>query len=353
MSRRTLLAGLGVAGIGVIGVGGLAGCAGEAGASGSATGGASGSANGAEDGALPVTIEHKYGKTTVQQAPERIVCVGLKEQDDLLAVGLVPVGATSWLDFGDKGVLGKWAEPKAADAKITVLNQDDGIQFEKIAALQPDLILALYSGISQADYDKLSRLAPVVAAPKGLVEYGIGWQDQAGTVGQAVGRPAQMQQVIDETRTKISKAADEHPEFDGRSGLVVTLYEGIYVYGPQDPRSRLITELGFALPDDLAKAAGDRSFGDSISMEKIGLIDTDALIWLVSGSNADFKTLAKNKLYQNLRVARQGRAITIESLSDLDNAFNFSTALSIPYALDQLVPRLVAAVDGDPSTKTD
>jgi iron complex transport system substrate-binding protein len=33
----------------------------------------------------------------------------------------------------------------------------------------PDLIVAIYSDISQADHGKLSRLAPTIAAPKGYV----------------------------------------------------------------------------------------------------------------------------------------------------------------------------------------
>lgn len=347
MNRRTLLAGAAVSGLGL----GLAGCAGTRERPSGDSGNSAGS-DGAESGALPVTIEHQFGSTTIEQAPQRIVCVGLKEQDDLLALGLVPVGATKWLDFG---VLGSWAKDKAAQdgldiSDVTELNQDDGIQFEKIAGLQPDLILALYAGLEKADYDKLSQLAPVVAAPKGLVAYGIGWQDQATTVGRAVGRPQKMQRLVDAVKQSFTATTEQHPEFAGKSGLVATLYEGIYVYGPQDPRSRLIAELGFELPSDLAKVTGQKSFGASISTEKIDLIDTDLLIWLVSPSNGDFKKLQANKLYTKLRVAKQARAVTIKAASELDNAFNFCTVLSIPAVLKELTPKLTAAVDGDPKT---
>lgn len=44
----------------------------------------------AEEGAFPVTIEHKFGSTEITAVPTRIVTVGLKEQDDLLALGVVP-----------------------------------------------------------------------------------------------------------------------------------------------------------------------------------------------------------------------------------------------------------------------
>ena len=48
----------------------------------------------AEESAFPVTIEHKWGSTTIESAPERVVVVGLREQDALLALGIVPVGTT-------------------------------------------------------------------------------------------------------------------------------------------------------------------------------------------------------------------------------------------------------------------
>jgi iron complex transport system substrate-binding protein len=45
------------------------------------------------DDAFPVTIEHKYGSTEITARPERIVTVGLTEQDALLALGIPWPGA--------------------------------------------------------------------------------------------------------------------------------------------------------------------------------------------------------------------------------------------------------------------
>ena len=56
----------------------------------------------------PVTIAHKYGETVVEEYPERIVVVGLLEQDALLALGVVPVATTEW--FGEHpGAVWPWA----------------------------------------------------------------------------------------------------------------------------------------------------------------------------------------------------------------------------------------------------
>ena len=98
-----------------------------------------------ESGAFPVTIEHKYGATTIKSEPGRIVVVGLREQDALLALGAVPVATTEW--FGEHpGAIFPWAKEALGTGKVpTVLTDKDGIQIEKVAAQRPDLILGIYS----------------------------------------------------------------------------------------------------------------------------------------------------------------------------------------------------------------
>src|SRR5918998_3590488 len=69
-----------------------------------------------ESSAFPVTVEHKFGETTIEAEPKRIVVVGLREQDALLALGIVPVGTTEW--FGEhEGAIFPWAEKALGNAK--------------------------------------------------------------------------------------------------------------------------------------------------------------------------------------------------------------------------------------------
>ncbi len=147
-----------------------------------------GSSAATEEGAFPVTIDHKYGSTTIEAAPKRVVVVGLKEQDDLLALDVVPVATTEWLD-DTAGAIYPWATSALGDnAKPEVLDQADGIQVEKIAALTPDLIIGLYSGMTKQEYTALSKIATTVAQPGDVPDDGISWQDETFTVGEAVGK---------------------------------------------------------------------------------------------------------------------------------------------------------------------
>src|ERR687895_2823380 len=181
----------------------------------------------AEPGALPVTIEHKFGETTIEEPPQRVVVAGLREQDSLLALGIVPVGTTEW--YGEHpGAIFPWAEEALGDApRPKVLPFDDGIQYEQIAALRPDLILAVYSGLTKKDYETLSKIAPTIAQPPGQVDWGSSWQDELLTVGRAVGKPREAERLRDEAEALLDKAASEHPEFKGQTAAVATPYQGI------------------------------------------------------------------------------------------------------------------------------
>lgn len=302
-----------------------------------------------EPDALPVTIEHRFGSTTITDPPRRVVSVGFTDHDALLALGVTPVATTRW--FGDyPGAIGPWAREALGDAPDpVVLHNQNGIQFERIAELEPDLILGLYSELSQADYDTLSRIAPTIAPPPGQPDYGISWRELTTTVGKAIGKPAQAQRVVADVDRTLERLRDEHPEFEGATALVATLYEGYFLYGDDDPRSQLLTDLGFTLPQELDDLVGDQ-FGASISKEHADVLDADVVVWLTDDGDAE---LREDPLYSKLRPAKERREVLVEENSDFGAAFSQVSALSVPYVLEHLVPRLQAAVDGDPSTVAD
>ena len=86
---------------------------------------------------LPGHDQAQVRQTTIKSEPKRIVVVGLREQDALLALGIVPVGTTEW--YGEHpGAIFPWAKDALGDAKRpTVLSFTDGIQYEQVAALRP------------------------------------------------------------------------------------------------------------------------------------------------------------------------------------------------------------------------
>lgn len=305
----------------------------------------------AEEGALPATIEHKFGSTTVSEPPERVVVAGLREQDSLLALGIVPVATTEWLGT-HPGEIFPWAEDELGDAPLPkALEFTDGLQFEEIAAQRPDLILAVYSGLSKEDYDKLSAIAPTIAQPPNQIDWASSWQDEIETVGAAVGKPAEAKQLREDAEAEIAAAAAEHPEFEGKTGLIATYYEGLYVYGPEDPRSKILGELGFTFPAALEDVGGAEEFGGVVPDEQAARLDVDGIVWFAA-PNLE-KKVVEHPVYGELDVRKEGRDVFIDEKGTFYEAASFLSVLSIPTLLADLPRRLEAAVDGDPATSTD
>jgi iron complex transport system substrate-binding protein len=291
--------------------------------------------------AFPVTIEHKYGSTTINERPERIVTVGLTDHDALLALGIVPVGTSEWFG-GYPGSVWPWAQDKLGDA-IPEAVGGDAINFEKIAALQPDLILALYSGVTEEEYGLLTQIAPTVAQPAAYADFGIPWQELTVTVGKAVGQQAQAETLVAGVEEKFAQVRAEHPEFEGATAVVATPYQGIWVYGSQDVRGRLLTSLGFVLPEGLDAITGSE-FGGNLSMERADLLDVDVIIWL---DPEDAEGELGGPVYSTLPVHTEGREVFLDSYNDaLGGATSFVSVLSLPFLLDGLTPKLVDALDG-------
>jgi len=305
----------------------------------------------AASSAFPVTIAHKFGSTTIKAEPKRIVTVGLTDQDPVLALGKVPVGTTEWLG-GYKGAIGPWAADKLGSAAVPTVLTDTGTgpQTEKIAALKPDLILSVYGGLTKEQYETLSKFAPVVAQPKEYNDYGVPWQQQTEIIGKALGQEDKAKELVSGVEADFKEAAAKNAEFAKSTAVMATPYEGLFVYGSQDPRSRVLTDLGFKLPTDLDKVIGDE-FGANISKERTDLLDTGAIVWIVSDVDKDAAKLHKNALYGDLNVVKQGREVYVKESSDYGNSVSFVSVLSLPYMLERLVPQLAAAVDGDTATK--
>ena len=98
--------------------------------------------------AFPVTIEHAFGSTTIPAAPRRVVTIGFNEADFALALGVAPVGVRDFIgEYAEESR--PWAQEALGGATPEVVGGNE-LELEKIAALQPDVILGVYSFIDRA-----------------------------------------------------------------------------------------------------------------------------------------------------------------------------------------------------------
>lgn len=293
-------------------------------------------------GGFPRHFTHRFGETVVPAPPARVVSLGYTGHDDLLALGVVPVALRYWYGDGARGVW-PWAEPALGEARPEVLRGE--LSMERIAALRPDLILAISSGITAEDYAILSQIAPTIGPEAAYGDYGTPWPVRARTTGRAIGREAEAEAAIAAIETRLAAIRAAHPGWQGATAVAAYVFGGAPgAFRAGDARAETLTDLGFALPGPLADPTGN--FFMEISAEDLSLLDTDLLLW-VQGS-PDPAEIRALPLRRTLRAVREGREVVADPI--LAGAMSHASLLSIPYTLDRLVPEIAAAMDGDPAT---
>lgn len=298
--------------------------------------------------AFPVTVEHRYGNTEIPAEPKRVVTVGLIDHDPVLALGMVPVGLTAGAYATDTLPYGvwPWAQDALGDGRPEVL-PDAEVNFEQIAALRPDLILAVYSGITDQEYEKLAQIAPTVAQSSEHPDYGAPWSEMTLVIGRSLGREDRAQELVEQVEERFANAREQHPEFKGKAAVYAGALAAGGYYAETEGSSRVgvLTSLGFTIPADLES---DRFYVE-INQEQLDLFDRDVLVWEIGDAPDVRSSIESDPLYQQLDVSKEGRDVFIMD-QVLAAGMAFISVLSLPFVIDQLVPKLAAALDGDPAT---
>ncbi len=293
---------------------------------------------------FPQTFEHRYGTTVIEEAPERVVSLSYQNADNLLALGVVPVGIRYWYGDYPNGVW-PWADAALGDNRPVVLTGD--VNIEAVAALEPDVIEALWSGLTQEQYDLLSQIAPVVVAEAQYGDYGTPWDVIIQTTGRITGREAEATAQLDALKAGMAGIGAAHPDWAGATIAIGNYWDGsVATYGDDDIRMTLMHQLGLATAPGVLATVPDGEFYMNLSAEDLSALDADVLIWFVEPG--DLGTVGALPLRTQLDAHAEGREILSDDL--LTSAFSHASLLSIPYVLDRLVPEIELAIDGDPAT---
>jgi iron complex transport system substrate-binding protein len=213
---------------------------------------------------------------------------------------------------------------------------------ELIAAAQPDLILAPYSGITAEQYDVLSQIAPTVAYPGEA--WSTPWRDVITIVGDALGDPEGAEQILSDIDDQVAEAADAHPEFQGLTvAQVWDTGDAFYVYKEADPRVGFTLDLGFEVPESLAELSTDEStFYFTLSYEQLGALTSDVLVSYADDETASeaFLTSDAAQLMGQVQSGAVAEMIGPERIS----AVSPPNALSLPWGLEDYVASLATAV---------
>ncbi len=295
----------------------------------------------AEDG---LTFAHAFGETVLPRPARRVVSLGYTTQDPLLALGVAPLGVRGW--FGDQpfGVF-PWAQPLLGNAEPVVLLGEPSM--ERIAALEPDLIVAIGSGISEAEYAVLSQIAPTLMHEAGASTYGTTWDRTTEIIGRAVGKADEAKALVAGVRETFAAARARHPDWAGKTGVAAYHWGGeTGAFIPPDTRAIVLAELGFSPTPAVEALSSPESFYAALSPEDLSPLDADVLVWLSTVDAAP--DLAALPMRRTLEAYSEGREVFAGPLAAA--AMSFGSVLSLPFVLELLEADIAAAVDGKAET---
>ena len=302
-----------------------------------------------ESDAFPVTIEHAFGETTIEEEPQRVATLGWTDQDNALALGVAPVAATKLTWGGNERGSSDWfdAELEEMGAKQPVRYDDaDGAPIEEVAQATPDLILATNSGITEAEYKKLSKIAPVVAYPEAA--WVTPWQTSLEMAGKALGRSDLATDLAAETEDTIAQAREDNPEIQDKSvifGFLSTAdMSSVGFYMPQDPRVAILNDLGMTNPPAVEELAKDGQYYGTVSAERAADLESD--VFLTYGETEDdLQTFTDDKLVGQIPALESGHAYA-EVDKELGLAVTNPSPLSVPVIVEDFLPHVVEAAEG-------
>ncbi len=308
----------------------------------------------ADTDVFPVTLTNTFGGVTIDSRPERVATVNWGNHDVPLALGVVPVGiqeSTYGDDDGDGILPWTWAALESLDAtgdNLPVLfDETDGIPFEAVSDVEPDVVLAAYSGLTEEDYATLSQIAPTVSFPE--FAWGTSWKDMALIDGEALGMKAEAQALVDDVLAQIDTALAERPDVRGKTVAYGWIDPAdtstIGLYTPLDARVQLLTDLGMVdAPSVVELAADTDQFYVSLSAENADqLADVDILV--VYGDDTTLSTLQANPLISKIPAVARGSVVVMPNADPISAATSGPTILSVPWVLDDYLDLFQAAAE--------
>ncbi|KOC91061.1 ABC transporter substrate-binding protein [Winslowiella iniecta] len=300
----------------------------------------------AQSPGYPLTLVTGLGKAEIKAAPKRIVALGAGAEDIVLQLGTVPVGIEAHYWGGDKQGYLPWfrEEVERRNAALpAILNLYPETDIEAILRLQPDLVVATQSGMTQEVFDHLSWFVPVVAWPKSP------WlttpSQQIKLIAQALNRDPQP--LLNDLDLTLKQAAATIPDIHrytfayirgGASGGTLT------AYASGDPRVDTLTHLGLTLLPSLAQQTPRfGSFTSFIGLENAErLNDADIVIsWYLN--QRDRNSVEAQPLFRSIRAYQQGGYIPMMDQA-LVVAMGYGTPLSVRWGIHRFMPMLQEAI---------
>ncbi|XID93172.1 ABC transporter substrate-binding protein [Paenibacillaceae bacterium WGS1546] len=242
------------------------------------------------------TVRDAFGEVEVPARPERVVVLASSGLDNLLAVGVKPIGAPYSVSVN-------------ANFFAHLADQTDGIEntgttdqpnLESIAKLNPDLIIG-QKDTHEAVRDDLKRIAPVVLTERVTGDWKGLLRDQA----DAVNKLEEANKLIAEFEARIATFKTDIGDklADKTVTLIRPREDHVRIYTENSYSGAIVKEAGLVRPANQQGAAGQHI---AITEEQIGEMDADVIISFGRESEAAYFTekIQTNPLWGTLSAVQ-------------------------------------------------
>ncbi|GGV15043.1 ABC transporter substrate-binding protein [Streptomyces spectabilis] len=250
----------------------------------------------AKPGQFPRTLTHALGKTELKQRPQRVVVLDVGELDNVVSLGVKPVGYAP--TEGDDGVPGYLKKRAGSPKNIGTINS---LNLEAIANLKPDLILGSELRAAKL-YPQLSKIAPTVFS----VRPGFTWKQNYLLNAAALDRTAAAKAALGAYEKKAKALGEEIGPKKPTVTMLRYMPDRVRLYAKASFIGTVLTDVGLPRP----KNQQVNDLATEISPERIDEADAD---WIFTGVYGDPKKTGRagaenNPLWKKLDAVKEGRA---------------------------------------------
>jgi len=262
-----------------------------------------GATNGGETTAAgPIVIKTAKGDVTLEKPAERVVTLEWTYTEDLLAVGVQPIGHADI-----EGYKAYVNIPVELSADVTDVGTRQEPNIEAIMALQPDLIIAASFRVAN-NYDQLASIAPVLVfnsyPEEGGVDQYVEMEQTFTEIAKAVGKEGEVEGVLAKLDSAYAAAA-EKLKAAGKEGTEILLTTA---WSTNDvPQFRLYTDNSMAI--QILNKIGLKNVYKSDKFEEYGFSNTTVegfantghatLLHMVQDNDNVFENQLKNNAVWN------------------------------------------------------
>ncbi|MDF2719677.1 MAG: hypothetical protein K0R28_6602 [Paenibacillus sp.] len=286
-------------------------------------------------------IKHAMDTTDIKGTPSRIVILEWNYAENLLAVGLQPVG------MADMAGYKKWvnAKPELAASVVDVGTRQEP-NLEIIASLKPDLIVTTALR-AKTSYDKLKAIAPTIVFDPYSVEDS---KDQYAhlinamkTMADIVGKSAEADKVLkdldktyEDARAKLKAAGKEGAEFVLTQAYSSQNAAVLRLFTENSAVSQIYAKLGLknAYKPEKFESQGFAT----ASVESLPAVQNANFLYTVQNDDNVFeKQLKDNAVWKGLAFVKENRTYSLGG-----DMWLFGGPLSIKNIVDKTVSLLTA-----------